>query len=50
LDGRIGMLKEGFDADFTVLENDILTIPQDQIKEVKSVRTVVKGREVFIRK
>jgi hypothetical protein len=50
LEGRIGMLKEGFDADFTVLENDILTIPQEQIKEVKSLRTVVKGREVFIRK
>lgn len=50
LDGRIGVLKEGFDADFTVLESDILTIPAEKIKEVKAVRTVVKGREVFIRK
>jgi predicted amidohydrolase YtcJ len=50
LEGRIGVLKEGFDADFSVLENDILTIPQEKIKEVKAVRTVVKGKEVFIRK
>jgi predicted amidohydrolase YtcJ len=49
LEGRIGVLKEGFDADFTILENDILTIPQEKIKEVKAVRTVVKGKEVFIR-
>lgn len=50
LDGRIGVLKEGYDADFTILENDILTIPAEKIKEVKAIRTVVKGREVFIRK
>jgi predicted amidohydrolase YtcJ len=50
LDGRIGVLKEGFDADFTILESDILTIPQEKIKEVKAIRTVVKGKEVFVRK
>ena len=50
LDERIGVLKEGYDADFTILESDILTIPQEKIKEVKAIRTVLKGREVFIRK
>jgi len=50
LDGKIGVLKEGYDADFTILENDILTIPQEKIKEVKAIRTVLKGKEVFLRK
>jgi predicted amidohydrolase YtcJ len=50
LDERIGVLKEGYDADFTILESDILTIPQEKIKEVKAIRTVLKGREVYIRK
>jgi predicted amidohydrolase YtcJ len=46
----MGVLKEGYDADFTILENDILTIPQEKIKEVKAIRTVLKGKEVFLRK
>jgi predicted amidohydrolase YtcJ len=50
LENKIGILKKGFDADFTVLESDILTISQEKIKDVKAVRTVVKGKEVFIRK
>ena len=50
LDGKIGVLKQGYDADFTILENDILTIPQEKIKEVKAIRTVLKGKEVFLRK
>ena len=50
LDERIGVLKEGYDADFTILESDILTMPQEKIKEVKAIRTVLKGREVYIRK
>jgi predicted amidohydrolase YtcJ len=38
------------DADFTILESDILTIPLEKIKEVKAIRTVVKGKEVFFKK
>lgn len=49
LDGRIGVLKEGYDADFTILESDILSIPQDKIKDVRAIRTVLKGKEVFLR-
>jgi predicted amidohydrolase YtcJ len=47
LEGKIGILKEGAYADFTVLEEDIFTIDPTKIKEVKVIRTVVQGREVF---
>jgi predicted amidohydrolase YtcJ len=50
LEGKIGVLKADMDADFTILESDILTIPLEKIKEVKAIRTVVKGKEVFFKK
>ncbi len=50
LDGKIGMLKEGFYADFTILENNLFEVPKEKIKDIKAVRTVLKGKEVFLRK
>ena len=47
LEGKIGILKAGAYADFTVLEEDILSIAPEKIKEVRVLRTVVNGREVF---
>jgi len=49
LDGKIGILKAGAYADFTVLEEDIFTIDPTKIKELKVIRTVVNGKEVFLR-
>jgi predicted amidohydrolase YtcJ len=49
LEGKIGILKAGAYADFTVLEEDILNIAPEKIKGVKVLRTVVNGREVFLR-
>jgi predicted amidohydrolase YtcJ len=49
LEGKIGILKKGAYADFTVLEEDILTIDPVKIKELKVIRTVVNGKEVFLR-
>jgi predicted amidohydrolase YtcJ len=49
LDGKVGILKEGSYADFTVLEEDILTIAPEKIKGVRVLRTIVGGRQVFLR-
>jgi predicted amidohydrolase YtcJ len=49
LDGKVGILKEGAYADFTVLEEDILTIAPEKIKGVRVLRTIVGGRQVFLR-
>jgi predicted amidohydrolase YtcJ len=50
LDAKIGILKEGFFADFTILENNLFEVPKEKIKDIKAVRTVLKGKEVFLRK
>lgn len=50
LDGKIGILKEGFYADFTILENNLFEVPKEKIKDIKVLRTVLKGKEVFLRK
>ncbi len=50
LDGKIGVLKEGLYADFTILENNLFEVQKEQIKDIKALRTVLKGKEVFLRK
>ena len=44
-----GRIKPGYFADFAVLDRDIFTIPSDEIKDVKAVRTVLAGRTIFER-
>lgn len=46
-DDRKGTLEVGKLADFVVLERDITTIPPEEIKDVKVLRTVAGGRTVF---
>ena len=48
LDGKIGVLKEGYYADFAVLNEDIFKIAPENLKSVKVARTVVNGRDVFV--
>ena len=50
LDGKIGVLKEGYYADFAVLNEDIFKIAPENIKTVKVARTVMNGRDVFVAK
>jgi predicted amidohydrolase YtcJ len=50
LDGKIGVLKEGYYADFAVLNEDIFKIAPENIKSVKIARTVMNGRDVFVAK
>ena len=35
------------DADLAVIDKDYLTVPADQIKDIKSVLTMVGGRVVY---
>ena len=44
---KLGQLKIGFLADFVVLEQDILSIPVERIKDTKISMTVVDGRVVY---
>jgi len=42
-----GKIEPGYLADFTLLTADYFTVPEDQIKDISSVLTVVDGRVVF---
>ena len=44
---KTGILKEGFYADFTVLSEDLTSINIENILDVKVMRTVVGGKEVY---
>ncbi len=42
-----GTLEKGMFADFAILSGDYFTVPENQIKELASVLTVVDGKVVF---
>lgn len=44
-----GILKEGYLADFTVLENNIFTIPEDEIADIKVMMTVIGEKIVYFK-
>jgi predicted amidohydrolase YtcJ len=44
---NLGSIQPGKLADPTVLDRDDLTIPADQIKDIKPVMTMVGGRVVY---
>ena len=44
---RLGKLKAGMLADFVVLDQDLFKIAPEKIRNVKIMRTVVNGRQVF---
>jgi predicted amidohydrolase YtcJ len=46
-DGRLGQLKPGYHADFSVLDNDYFTVADEKIKDLKSLLTVVGGKVVY---
>ncbi len=43
----IGAIKPGLLADMVVLDRDYLTVPEDEIKEIRPVATMVGGRIVY---
>ncbi|WP_391117652.1 amidohydrolase [Psychrobacillus sp. L3] len=46
---NVGQLKAGYHADFIVLDRDILTIPKDEIDDVRVERTYMGGNLVYLR-
>ena len=46
-EGNLGSLQPGKLADLLVLDRDYLTVPADQIKDIKPVMTMVGGRVVY---
>ena len=49
-ENKLGKLKAGMLADFIVLSDDIFSITPEKIRNIKVVRTIVNGKEVFVRK
>jgi predicted amidohydrolase YtcJ len=48
LDNKLGVLKVGMYADLVVLNEDLFSIKPETIKDVKVLRTVINGKEVFV--
>jgi predicted amidohydrolase YtcJ len=46
-ESNLGSLQPGKYADLVVLDRDYLTIPADEIKDIKPVMTMVGGRVVW---
>jgi predicted amidohydrolase YtcJ len=46
-ENNLGAIQQGKLADLVVLDRDYLTVPADQIKNIKPVMTMVGGRVVF---
>lgn len=46
---NVGMLKEGYFADFIVLDKDILTVDPDDIDKVQVDETWINGEKVYVR-
>lgn len=44
---EMGRIASGYLADFTLLDRDYFTIPEDQIEAVSSVLTIMDGKVVF---
>ncbi|MGB8127968.1 MAG: amidohydrolase family protein, partial [Pseudolabrys sp.] len=46
-EGNLGSLAPGKYADLLVLDRDYLTVPADEIKDIKPVLTMVGGKIVY---
>ena len=49
-ENKTGKLKAGMLADFVVLSDDLFSVKPEKIWDVKVLRTVVNGKDVFVRK
>jgi len=44
-----GSIEKGKDADFVILEDDIMTAPNEKLRDVKTLRTVIAGQTEYLR-
>ena len=49
-ENKLGKLKAGMLADFIVLSDNILNIAPEKIRDIKVLRTIVNGKEVYVTK
>ena len=49
-DGKLGRLQAGYLADFVVLSDDVFTASPEIIKNTKVLRTVIGGKDRYVRK
>jgi predicted amidohydrolase YtcJ len=49
MEDRKGMIKENYLADLVILDNDLMTIPPDEIMKTKVDYTIVGGKIVYKR-
>jgi predicted amidohydrolase YtcJ len=46
-EAQFGAIKPGLLADLLILDRDYLTVPEDEIKDIKPVATYVAGKLVY---
>ena len=46
-EGEKGSIETGKFADFVILDQDIMTIPEDEIPNVKVIGTYIDGKQVY---
>ena len=49
-ENEIGSLEAGKSADFIIFDQDLMTIPEDQILDTKVLETYSNGKKVFYNK
>ena len=50
LEDRVGSIEEGKQADLVVIDRDLLTCPEDDIKDARALATYLDGKRVFERR
>ena len=45
-ESNLGSIKPGLLADMVILDRDYLTVPEDEIKDIKAIATMVGGNIV----
>ena len=48
-EAKTGSIEPGKYADMAVISDDILTVPEEAIKDIKAVQTIIEGRTVYAR-